>query len=358
MKPIKDKATSISSVFDAIAVPVVGLDSNLRIVTANSEARRFLTILDQTSSFEAVISKKRGLRKALNLAIETGQESKAKVTLKKEFKTEFMAIIRPIDPADNTNNISLVVTFEDRSSLRDVKAMRSDFVANVSHEIRSPLTAISGFVETLQGSASDDPDAQKLFLTMMEKEVTRMTHLVRDLLSLSQVEVKKRRAPKKIVDVNQIIKQAGESALTFITKHGKTLDVSTSTPLPDVAGNHDDLVRVLINLLENAAVYSRDGGVIQLRAHVENGDNPLGKPAVCVSVSDEGEGIPANEIPRLTERFYRIDKSHSRNVGGTGLGLAIVKHILLRHRGKLEIKSTLGEGSEFRFYLPVKKITE
>jgi len=345
--------TIFLNTLDAVAVPVVGLNSSFHVVIANKAARWIFSESDQVSDIDFIISENHDFRKALQKAFETGQETNTSVTLMGGFKTEFLATIRPVAPSDGGLDISLVVTFEDRSPLRDVKAMRSDFVANVSHEIRSPLTAISGFVETLQGSARDDPEARGLFLKLMDKEVTRMTNLVSDLLSLSRVEVKERRAPKKIADPNQIIRQAEETATAFAAKHGKTLVVRPDTALPKILGNHNDLVRVLINLVENAVTYSRDGGVIHMYAEVNNHDNPLGKTAICIAVCDEGEGIPAAEIPRLTERFYRVDKSRSRNVGGTGLGLAIVKHILLRHRGKLEIKSTLGKGSEFRIYLPV-----
>ncbi|MCI2400326.1 ATP-binding protein [Aliiroseovarius subalbicans] len=294
----------------------------------------------------------------LQKTLETGAETTTSLSIKAGFGTVFQMSIRRVPVVDRPDGIALVLTFEDRSSLLDVKAMRSDFVANVSHEIRSPLTAISGFVETLLGPARDDPAAQERFLQLMDKEVARMTNLVSDLLSLSRVEVKERRAPKKTVDPNQIILQAEEIAEAFARKHGKTLVVTTNGVLPEILGNHDDLVRVLINLFENAVTYSREGGEIRMSADVDCGDNPLNKTAIRISVCDQGEGIPAAEIPRLTERFYRVDKSRSRSVGGTGLGLAIVKHILLRHRGKLEIESTLGEGSEFRIYLPIAETSK
>lgn len=345
--------TEISGVLDAIAVPVVGLDCELRVIAANKEARRVFAESGEIADIEMIISHKNGLQKHLQKVLETGEETTTTVTFKEGFRTQFLASIKAVRPTAKPNDIALVVTFEDRSRLQDVKAMRSDFVANVSHEIRSPLTAISGFVETLQGPAHDDPEARKMFLALMDKEVTRMTNLVRDLLSLSRVEVKERRTLKKIADPNQIIKQALETSVVLAAKHGRSIVVTNESILPKILGHHDDLVRVLINLLENAVTYSREGGAIYLRSEVDDGDNPLGKPAIRVSVRDEGEGIPAAEIPRLTERFYRIDKSRSRNVGGTGLGLAIVKHVLRRHRGKLEIESTLGEGSEFRIYLPV-----
>lgn len=343
----------MESIFDAVAVPVVGLDSDLCVVSANHEARKVFTGINIGDDVAAAISQKRGLRKLLLKTLGDGADTSAMTAVTEGLGREFRTTIRAVNAPNSGLNIALLLTFEDRTQLQDVKSMRSDFVANVSHEIRSPLTAISGFVETLQGPARDDATAREMFLGLMENEVTRMTNLVRDLLSLSRVEVKERRAPKKSADPNQFIRQALESATAFADKYGRRLEIANDVNLPMITGNHDDLVRLLINLLENAVTYSGEGGVVRLSAGLMGDDNPLQKPAIFISVQDEGEGIAADEIPRLTERFYRIDKSRSRNVGGTGLGLAIVKHILVRHRGELEINSIVGKGSDFRIYLPL-----
>ncbi|VAW04753.1 Phosphate regulon sensor protein PhoR (SphS) [hydrothermal vent metagenome] len=347
--------TELESRFDAVAIPVIGLDADLTIVSANREARKAFPKIAHGKAIGAAISGKGKFIKLLEKALKTKDEITTSLSLSKGFGKEFQVTLRAVDPGGVTGKTALVLTFEDRSPLRDVKAMRSEFVANVSHEIRSPLTAISGFVETLQGPARDDPKAREMFLGMMGKEVVRMTNLVSDLLSLSKVEVKERRAPKKMTNPNSIIREACESATTYAHKRGKTLAVHIAGSLPAIPGNHGDLVRMLINLMENAVNYSHEGSEITLGAQLMENDRPLGRPAVCISIRDQGEGIAAEEIPRLTERFYRVDKSRSRNVGGTGLGLAIVKHILRRHRGQIEINSVPGEGSEFRVYLPLAK---
>ena len=346
---------SLESVFDGVAVPVIGLGADMVIVSANAEARKAFPAIEKSTQVERAISDKPKFFKLLEEAMETKGEITTSLSLSEGFGKEYLVTLRSVDPNETSNKTALVLTFEDRSSLQDVKAMRSEFVANVSHEIRSPLTAISGFVETMQGPARDDPDMRDMFLGMMGKEVVRMTNLVSDLLSLSKVEVKQRRAPKKIVDPNLIIREAQESANTYAVKRGNTLVVHIEGKLPEIPGNHGDLVRMLINLMENAVNYSREGSEVSLDARLLDSASPLGKPAICIAIRDQGEGIAAEDIPRLTERFYRVDKSRSRNVGGTGLGLAIVKHILLRHRGQIEISSVPGEGSEFRVYLPLKK---
>jgi len=266
---------------------------------------------------------------------------------------EYTVTANILDPTLNSSDTLFVLTFEDQTPVRTAKSMRSDFVANVSHEIRSPLTAISGFVESLQDAEDMDAETRRFFLGLMEKEVARMTNLVTDLLSLSKVEAKESREVTKRANIIQILQQAYESVSGLANERGKKVELRIAAELPDVLGKRDDLLRVFINLLENAINYSRKIGVVSLTAQVVDGDNPLSRKAICISVTDEGEGIPEAEIPRLTERFYRVDKSRSRNVGGTGLGLAIVKHILVRHRGKLVIESTLGVGSTFSVYLPV-----
>jgi len=349
------RMTDLESVFDTVAIAVIGLDADLMIVSANREARKAFPNIAHGKPVGAAISGKGKFIKLLEKALKTKDEITTSLSLSKGFGKEFQVTLRALDPGKMANKTALVLTFEDKSPLRDVKAMRSEFVANVSHEIRSPLTAISGFVETLQGPARNDAKAREMFLGMMGKEVARMTNLVSDLLSLSKVEVKERLAPKKMVDPNLIIHEACESATAYAHKRGKTLAVHIAGKLPEIPGNHGDLVRMLINLMENAVNYSHERSEVTLEARFEGNDTPLGRPAVSISIQDQGEGIAAEEIPRLTERFYRVDKSRSRNVGGTGLGLAIVKHILRRHRGRIEITSVPGEGSEFRVFLPLAK---
>jgi len=293
------------------------------------------------------------VQKKLNTVLSAGGTKMLALTTKSPRGYDLYLTISRAKTDSGTDRHLVLVTIEDRSPLRDAKAMRSDFVANVSHEIRSPLTAISGFVETLQGPASEDEAARKHFLSLMEKEAARMKNLVADLLSLSQVEVKENRDIKKTVDPEQVLAAAIQSVSPLAIQRGKTLKLEIQGPLSKIPGHYDNLLRVLINLLENGVNYSRDNGVVRLTASLQAPNSHFPKPSLKLCVIDEGEGIPAMEIPRLTERFYRVDKSRSRAVGGTGLGLAIVKHILFRHRGTLVIESEQGKGSTFSVYLPL-----
>jgi len=343
---------------DAVAVPLVQLDATFNVVACNKLAREAFGEFQNGAPVWAHFSKKSKFRKLLENAMETGDRRTMKVSSKTEIPAEFLVTAMAVSPEHHFDETVLILTFEDRTSTQDAKSMRSDFVANVSHEIRSPLTAISGFVETLQGAARNDPEARDLFLGLMQNEVERMTHLVRDLLSLSQVEAKERGVPRKLVDLARIVTGAQDAALANAQKKARTLRVDCERSLPKIYGSHDDLVRVFINLVENAVNYSNEGSEIFMSARRSGNPNPLGTDAVVISVKDQSEGILPEEIPRLTQRFYRIDKSRSRDAGGTGLGLAIVKHVLKRHRGKLVIDSVLGEGSEFQIYLPVPKTPE
>lgn len=229
--------------------------------------------------------------------------------------------------------------------------MRSDFVANVSHELRSPLTALYGFVETLQGPAKDDAEAHERFLALMATEAQRMARLIDDLLSLSKLESTERVAPEELIDVGLILHRVKAALQPIIKREQAEVVLDLPETLPLVHGDLDALTQVFSNLIENAAKYGRPDSTVTVSAQVENGQT------LSIAITDQGEGIAAKHIPRLTERFYRIDKGRSRSKGGTGLGLAIVKHILMRHRGTLEIISELGIGSTFSALLPIAEET-
>lgn len=344
---------SQQKIIDGISVPVVMLDGDLKVSIANHEARNAFANLKPGAGLDCLGDLDSDVTALLRETLDAKGSGKITVVTDETFQHEYLVSVHSVEGLPDHPDPSLVLTFEDQTPLRVAKSMRSDFVANVSHEIRSPLTAISGFVETLQDNASEDPEAREIFLNLMEKEVGRMTNLVSDLLSLSKVEAKERRAPKNPLDPGQTIHQAIESVTTLAHKRGKHIEYRVDSDLPPVLGKRDDLARALINLLENAINYSRENGTVTITAKPVGPTNPLGVNGVSIAIQDQGEGIPANEIPRLTERFYRVDKSRSRNVGGTGLGLAIVKHILVRHRGLLTIESTIGKGSTFTAYLPV-----
>ena len=238
-----------------------------------------------------------------------------------------------------------------------IERMRQDFVANASHELRTPLTALRGFIDTLAGPARDDPEARERFLPTMAAEAARMSRLVDDLLSLSRIEQSEHQAPGDQVDPVDCLKSVVGALRPYAEERKARLDLELAERLPAVTADRDQLIQLLTNLIDNAIKYGGPAGEVTIRGeHVvaaPPGAGPLtGRAALRIVVSDRGPGIAREHLPRVTERFFRVDPARSRQLGGTGLGLAIVKHILRRHRGHLAIESELGRGTTVTVYLP------
>jgi two-component system phosphate regulon sensor histidine kinase PhoR len=244
----------------------------------------------------------------------------------------------------------VLCTFEDLSDREQMDAMRRDFVANVSHELRTPLTSVLGFIETLRGAARDDPAARERFLAIMQTEAERMVRLVRDLLHLSKVEAQERQRPTERHDIGRLVLAAVHTLRPYAEANGVRLLLSGLDQRVEIFADPDQITQVATNLVENAIKYGGPGKEVAVSLSREDG--PRG-PKMRLSVRDQGEGIDSFHLPRLAERFYRVDGHRSREKGGTGLGLAIVKHIAHRHRGRLLIESLVGQGSTFSILLPV-----
>ena len=257
-------------------------------------------------------------------------------------------------PVEAPKGPAVLLTFEDLTDIEEAGKMRRDFVANVSHELKTPLTALLGFVETLKGPAKNDPKAQDRFLSIMEREATRMHQLVQDLLSLSRVEEHERVRPTESVDLVALT----QSVRSSLAPVANAADVEITLAAPEqpvfVHGDTNQLRQVLTNLIENAIKYGGAHNTVDVRITEPTHQILLRGMGVTISVTDHGDGIAEHHIPRLTERFYRVDSHRSREVGGTGLGLAIVKHIINRHRGRLRIDSEIGQGTVFTAILPTQ----
>lgn len=245
---------------------------------------------------------------------------------------------------------SLLVTFRDLTDQDKLAQMRADFIANASHELRTPLASLRGFVETLQGPARDDPAARERFLGIMASQASRMTRLIDDLLSLSRVEMRVHLPPRGVADLNEVAAYVIQTLEPLAKASGTTVSLARLDGLARVRGDREELVQVLQNLIQNAIKYGQQGGTVDVRVMREPAS--ANSPArIMVAVEDDGIGIAPEHLPRLTERFYRVNVAKSRDKGGTGLGLAIVKHIINRHRGDLRITSIAGEGSTFTVIL-------
>ena len=241
-----------------------------------------------------------------------------------------------------------------------MEKIRQDFVENVSHELRSPISSLIGFIETIQGPAKDDAESQKKFLSIMMSEAQRMSRMVEDLLSLSKVEVIERMRPEEPADLTNLITMTTELFARQAQNRSMNIKLDMDVNLPSIQGDADELLQVFNNLVDNAIKYGREKTNILIKVRVIDripdigGTGGTGGTGISIVVENEGDGINPDEIPRLTERFYRTDKGRSRELGGTGLGLAIVKHIINRHRGRLVINSNLNDKTTFTVFLPLK----
>ena len=234
----------------------------------------------------------------------------------------------------------------DLTVVRRSEQLRADFIANASHELRTPLAAVSGFIDTLRGHAKEDQAARAQFLDIMAVEAERMRRLIEDLLSLSRIEMNEHVKPEGRIHLESVVRQAIAALKPLAAQDHITMTVQAEPGVADmVIGEQDELVQLFQNLIHNAIKYGREQGLVEVTIGQSDGQ-------VFAAVRDDGEGIAASAIPRLTERFYRVDVKRSREKGGTGLGLAIVKHIINRHQGRLGIESRQGEGSTFTVFLP------
>lgn len=246
---------------------------------------------------------------------------------------------------------SVVLFLKDFTEITKAQKLKTDFVANVSHELRTPLVSIKGSLETILGPASDDKVAQKKFMSIMSEQVLRMENLINDLLILSRIELEEHIKPNKIVNLNDIFTNIKSNFELILKKKKINLQIELmETTL--VFGDNDKLLTVFSNLIDNAIKYSQDGKNIYVKS--QNSEGKLIGKNMLISIKDEGIGIPQDLIPRITERFFRVDTEKSKKVGGTGLGLAIMKHIISQHRGDYEILSKVNEGTEIKIYLPTK----
>jgi two-component system phosphate regulon sensor histidine kinase PhoR len=241
----------------------------------------------------------------------------------------------------------IVVTLQETTERAALERMRMDFVANASHELRTPLASLAGFIETLQGPARNDAQARERFLAIMRDQAGRMSRLIDDLLSLSRIEMNSHLRPETIVDLRPILARTADALAPVARENGVIVALEMPEDPLEVRGDADDLVRMFENLIENGIKYGAEGKTVDAKL---SRDPDTG--AALISVRDRGPGIREGDIPRLTERFYRVDTDASRKKGGTGLGLAIVKHIVIRHGGRLTIDSKLGEGATFQVRLP------
>lgn len=349
MEAVTDQRNEYEAVLASMVEGVIAINMEQRILSINRAAAGMLAIppgeMKGRSVLEAV--RNRELHKFITEALEDGNPEEGDVVVHQVGEQILHTQCIPLNNAAN-HRIGTLVVLHDVTRIRQLENMRRDFVANVSHEIKTPLTAIKGFVETLQNGTADTPEEQEKFLGIIKKHADRLHAIVEDLLALARLEQREEnnelylqsRTVEKIIDtaVQVVKRKAEEKGIPIHVTCDKSLEIEVDATLMEQA---------LVNLLDNAVKYSSDGSPVYVEAESTQKE-------ITIRVSDQGPGISRNHLPRLFERFYRVDRARSRSLGGTGLGLAIVKHIAQAHGGKVSVESTPGKGSTFSIFLPNK----
>lgn len=341
----------LADLIEAMPEAVLVVTGEARVLAANQPARGLLPALRIDGPL-ALALRDPDILDAIRRVFASGQMEAVTWRDRVPVERSFDVTVAPFD--GGREGRTLVVTLRDLTEARRVERMRADFVANASHELRTPLASLLGFVETLQGPARDDARAREKFLAIMAEQARRMARLVDDLLSLSRIEQNLHLRPDGAVDLGIVVRHTADTLSPLAHEGGIELHLAVPERVM-VKGDRDELVRVAENLIENAIKYGCQG-------RGTGSDGPAERVEISVAataregvltVTDHGAGIAPEHLPRLTERFYRIDAGQSRAKGGTGLGLAIVKHIVARHRGRLQVSSRPGEGSVFSITIPL-----
>jgi two-component system, OmpR family, phosphate regulon sensor histidine kinase PhoR len=343
----------VDTLISALPDPAVTLNQDGLVVALNARALALAPALRRGEP-TSIALRMPELVAAIRQAIASGAPQRVEFSQRVPIERWSEAFVTPFTLGGATSAASrnlVLVTIHDLTPLQRVEQMRADFVANASHELRTPLASLSGFIETLQGSAREDAIARQKFLAIMKDQATRMARLIDDLLSLSRIELNVHVRPQTPIDLVPLVRQVVDGLQMLARDRGVEIKVAAPTTPVIVPGDRDELIRVCENLVENALKYGASGKRVDITLSAVG---PSGNEAeeTAISVRDYGPGIAPEHLPRLTERFYRVDVVESRAQGGTGLGLALVKHIVAHHRGRLSIESDAGRGATFTVRLP------
>jgi len=347
----------LAGVVALIELPAIALDDQYRAIAFNPMAGDLFPKLKKDQPL-SLISRHPDLLGAVALVSGDGLARMVEIVDHSPNGRRLRAKVSPLQlSGPQSGNGGLLVQFRDLSEQDRLAQMRSDFIANASHELRTPLASLKGFIETLQGPASEDSVARKRFLGIMGAQAERMMRILDDLLSLSRIEMRAHVPPVGIVSVGAVLKDVCQGLEPLAQSAGVNLNLELPETALEVRGERDELVQVFQNLVQNAIKYGRRNGRVDVSLAVDPSASAP-RPRLLATVADDGPGIAAEHLPRLTERFYRVDTATSREKGGTGLGLAIVKHIVNRHRGDLRISSEVGKGSKFTVVLDLAQIQD
>ncbi|WP_459195457.1 two-component system histidine kinase PnpS [Wukongibacter baidiensis] len=347
---LQDKNTKLKSIISSMKEGLIAVDNNKKIILINSPAKKFFNI-DSNDIFGAkvlTLINNHRLKNALGEMLNESVSGKAEVAVQEPERKTLKIYTESIKLNEDPNRIiGTLILILDVTEMRKLEKMRTDFVANVSHELKTPLTSIMGFIETLKSGAINNEKVRDRFLNIIEIETERLTRLIDDLLTLSDIESNGMNFGKKEqISINNVISEISHMAEELAKQKNIKYSFEVEDDLPYFYGSRDWLKQLVLNLLENAIKYTPDGGEVKFFGYQR-------KNNIFIKVKDTGIGIPKKDIPRLFERFYRVDKARSRKIGGTGLGLAIVKHIVIAFNGEIRVKSEEGKGTEFTVRIPI-----
>ncbi|HTN44585.1 MAG TPA: phosphate regulon sensor histidine kinase PhoR [Nitrospiria bacterium] len=340
---ISEDRARLHAVLSSMVEGVLVLDRERKILLMNAAIARMFGLENSAVLGRPLIEvfRHRPLHQLVQRALESGADQSEEIVMSIPEERVF-AVQTSIS---EKGGVAAVLVFHDVSNLKRLERIRKDFVANVSHELRTPLTSIKGYIEALIDGAKDDPRKRDEFLEIIQKHSDQLNALLADLLQLSTIESGQYQWRRGTIAVSNLIDKAVDMLQPQAEKMGQAISVVSAEGGGSVIGDADKLTQVMINLIDNAIKYTPRGGRITVEARPRD-------DTVEIAVSDSGIGIPSREIPRIFERFYRVDRGRSREMGGTGLGLSIVKHIVEAHGGKVSVESQVGKGSRFVVTLP------
>jgi two-component system phosphate regulon sensor histidine kinase PhoR len=338
--------TAMKATVEAMPKPAFVLDAGGIVRYANDNAAALFAATRPGDLFTLTFRWPE-FSEALEVA-EAGHAAQVEFREPGESTSTYLVTLSPVATPGGSVGF-ILVTFDDVSDRLAIARMRADFVANASHELRTPLASLTGFIETLLGPARNDPETSEKFLRVMLEQAKRMRRLIDDLLTLSRAEMRAHTRPTDRVDLVTAVRHVGDAMQPLAAEHSVALQLDVPDQPVTIIGDRDELIQLIQNLVENAVRYGASGERVEIRLKAP----AQGRPLATIEVQDYGPGIAPEHVPRLTERFYRVDVGASRQMKGTGLGLAIVKHILQRHGGQLRVTSEPGRGATFAAELPL-----
>lgn len=340
--------TSVTSFADILAEPCIIVDDRVVVIYANPAASRHFPRM-RTGDPLAFTLRNPDLVEAISSVQDSGTTQRTELHVTAPNEVWYRAAVELYVPMGDRGARYTVISLYDLTDQKRTERMRGDFVANASHQLRTPLTSLMGFIETLQGPAANDETARARFLSIMRGQAERMSALIDDLLSLSRIELRQHVKPTENVILNDLLREVAASLQPRLEEVGIVLKLDLPSENVSVKGDRSELFEVIENLADNALKYGASAGRIEIALAPQASRSGAYH---AILVTDFGPGIPEEHIPRLTERFYRVNSETTRGKKGTGLGLAIVKHIVARHQGEMSIRSKPGEGTTVEILLP------